>query len=184
MVVVPVRSGDASLVGRIDPETENEKLDTPEPLASAPRIGAFVVIENEVVPSPLIEAVRIGVLVVTAILAEPDPDEISCPSASSTEIVMDDVPEIGYPISADADAVNEKSAVRRADISPPFCGIKVEYGGELPYGRANCLFAAVVIETYCMFLAAPFDPKLLRLPTSTDVVDPPKRRSGFRLRIE
>lgn len=209
MVVVPVRSGDASSSGRIDPETENEKLDVPSPLASAPSTGLFVVIENEVVPSPLIEAVRIGVLVVTAMLAEPEPDEISCPSASSTEIVIvaepvrsGDVsssgkiigvfvstriaalPTIGYPIRPSAVAVSEKSAVRRADISPPFCGINVEYGGELPYGRANCLFAAVVIETYCMFLAAPFDPKLLRLPTSTDVVDPPKRRSGFRLRVE
>ena len=161
MVVVPVRSGDASSSGRIDPETENEKLDVPSPLASAPSTGVFVVIENEVVPSPLIEAVRIGVLVVTAMLAEPDPDEISCPSASSTEIVIvaepvrsgdvsskgrmsasttttvkDALPTIGNPITPLAVVENAISASLREDISPGFCGIIHAEGCKWPEGFA------------------------------------------------
>lgn len=151
ITVVPVRSGEVSSSGRIEPETENEKLESPVALASAPRIGVLVDMEKVVVPSPLIDAVSNGVFVVTSTLADPDPEEISCPSASRTEIVIvadpvrsGDVsssgkiigvfvlrtipalPTIGYPIRPDADAVSEKSAVRRADISPPFCGIKVE----------------------------------------------------------
>ena len=148
MATEPVRAGGVSSIGRIDPETENDRVAVPMPLASAPSTGLFVVIENEVEPSPLIDAVSTGVLVEISMLAEPEPEEISCPaasrklivneadavlaggvsstgriSASGTENENAALPTMGKPITPLAEVESVISASFLDDISPGFCGI-------------------------------------------------------------
>jgi len=161
ITVDPVRAGGVSSSGRIDPEIENVRLAVPTALASAPRTGLFVVIENEVVPSPLTDAVSNGVLVEISMLAEPEPEEISCPvasridmeneaeavlagevsstgriSASGRENANDALPTMGKPITPFAVVENVISASFREDISPDFCGIIHAEGGKWPEGFA------------------------------------------------
>ena len=74
--------------GRIDPATENVSEATPSAPALAPSNGELVVTEKEVAPPPEIDAVSNGVFALTAMLADPVPDEISCPAASRTEMAI------------------------------------------------------------------------------------------------
>jgi hypothetical protein len=81
--------------GARDPEMNIDAY--PEEPARAPRSGALEARTNVAVPDPLMDAVSNGVLVAISMLAEPCPDETSCPDAGEMETRKSEEPVVVMP---------------------------------------------------------------------------------------
>ena len=82
--------------------TENVMVDDPDPEATAPRSGVLLVTENADEPAPLMDATSKASATVNTMLAAPDPEAIRLPVASATVNVIDDVPVVVIPPTANA----------------------------------------------------------------------------------
>ena len=81
IIALAVRAGGESLVGRMLADALMEIVASPVPPASAPRIGVFVVTDNDADPAAFNTPINSAAPAVTEMVVDPEPDIFSSPVA-------------------------------------------------------------------------------------------------------